>query len=85
MRPLADKLWRASPRWMRHTHATHSPSSGAKLTAVRYNLRHASASNTSIYLHSDELKRASRVAEALAARKCARSVRRSGTCRARYR
>ncbi|AUT76388.1 site-specific integrase [Paraburkholderia hospita] len=67
--PLADKLRRASPHWMRHTHATHALGSGAELTAVRDNLRHASVSTTSIYLHSDEVKRARQFAEAFAARK----------------
>ena len=54
----AEKLKRASPHWMRHTHATHALSRGAELTTVRDNLRHASVSTTSIYLHSDEVKRA---------------------------
>ncbi|AET95177.1 integrase (plasmid) [Burkholderia sp. SFA1] len=62
--PLADKLRRASPHWMRHTHATHALGSGAELTAVRDNLRHASVSTTSIYLHSDEVKRARQMANA---------------------
>jgi integrase len=44
---LAEKLRRASPHWMRHTHATHALESGAKLTTVRDNLRHASISTTS--------------------------------------
>jgi site-specific recombinase XerD len=56
--PLAEKLRRASTHWMRHTHATHALSHGAELTTVRDNLRHASISTTSIYLHSDEAKRA---------------------------
>ncbi len=43
---------------MRHTHATHALARGAELTTVRDNLRHASVSTTSIYLHSDEVKRA---------------------------
>jgi integrase len=47
--PLADKLHRASPHWMRHTHATHALGRGAELTTVRDNLRHASVSTTSIY------------------------------------
>ncbi len=67
--PLADKLRRASPHWMRHTHATHALSRGAELTAVRDNLRHASVSTTSIYLHSDEVKRARQMADAFTARK----------------
>ncbi|QGZ57146.1 site-specific integrase [Paraburkholderia acidiphila] len=62
--PLADKLRRASPHWMRHTHATHALGRGAELTTVRDNLRHASVSTTSIYLHSDEVKRARQIADA---------------------
>jgi len=49
---------------MRHTHATHALGRGAELTTVRDNLRHASVSTTSIYLHSDEVKRARRIGEA---------------------
>ena len=55
---LAEKLGRATPHWMRHTHATHALQRGAKLTTVRDNLRHASLSTTSMYLHSDDLRRA---------------------------
>lgn len=43
---------------MRHTHATHALALGAELIAVRDNLRHASVATTSIYLHTDEVKRA---------------------------
>ena len=53
-----QKLRRASPRWMRHTHATPALARGAELTTVRDNLRHASVSTTSNYPHSDEVKRA---------------------------
>ncbi|WP_345817729.1 phage integrase family protein (plasmid) [Paraburkholderia sp. PREW-6R] len=66
--PLAAKLRRASPHWMRHTHATHALGRGAELTTVRDNLRHASVSTTSIYLHSDEAKRARQIAEAFGKR-----------------
>jgi site-specific recombinase XerD len=38
----AEKLGRASPHWMRHTHATHALARGAETTTVRDNLRHAS-------------------------------------------
>ncbi|TKC88747.1 integrase [Trinickia terrae] len=65
---LADKLRRASPHWTRHTHATHALARGAELTTVRDNLRHASISTTSIYLHSDEAKRARQIRDAFAAR-----------------
>jgi site-specific recombinase XerD len=43
---------------MRHTHATHALARGAELTTVRDNLRHSSIATTSIYLHTDEVKRA---------------------------
>ncbi len=61
---LADKLRKASPHWLRHTHATHALDSGAELTTVRDNLRHASISTTSIYLHADDLKRARQLSAA---------------------
>jgi site-specific recombinase XerD len=67
--PLADKLRRASPHWMRHTHATHALGRGAELTTVRDNLRHASVSTTSIYLHSDEVKRARQIGDAFASKR----------------
>jgi site-specific recombinase XerD len=67
--PLVKKLRRASPHWMRHPHATHALGRGAKLSTVRDNLRHASVSTTSIYMHSDEVKRARQIGEAFAARK----------------
>lgn len=63
----AEKLRRASPHWMRHTHATHALARGAELTTVRDNLRHASISTTSIYLHGDEVKRARQMGTAFAA------------------
>lgn len=64
----AEKLRRASPHWMRHTHATHALARGAELTTVRDNLRHASVSTTSLYLHTDEVKRARQMGDAFAAR-----------------
>ncbi|ADG19772.1 integrase family protein [Paraburkholderia atlantica] len=67
--PLAEKLRCASPHWMRHTHATHALGRGAELTTVRDNLRHASVSTTSIYLHSDEVKRARQMSDVFGARK----------------
>ena len=66
---VAEKLRRASPHWMRHSHATHALEHGADLTAVRDNLRHASIATTSIYLHSDEIKRARQIGQAFAARR----------------
>lgn len=64
---LAEKLRRASPHWMRHTHATHALERGAELTTVRDNLRHASISTTSTYLHSDDAKRDRELAAAFGA------------------
>lgn len=64
----AEKLRCASPHWMRHTHATHALARGAELTTVRDNLRHASLSTTSIYLHGEEVKRARQLGKAFAAR-----------------
>ncbi|MGN7103332.1 phage integrase family protein [Ralstonia holmesii] len=64
---LAEKLRKASPHWMRHTHATHALERGAELTTVRDNLRHASISTTSIYLHGDDVKRARQINAAFAA------------------
>ncbi|MGF6985224.1 site-specific recombinase XerD [Paraburkholderia atlantica] len=66
--PLGVKLRRASPHWMRHTHATHALAHGAELTTVRDNLRHASVSTTSIYLHGDDIRRARQIAGAFGAR-----------------
>lgn len=57
----AEKLRRATPHWMRHTHATHALESGAELTTVRDNLRHSSISTTSMYLHTDDVKRAKQI------------------------
>jgi site-specific recombinase XerD len=64
----AEKLRRASPHWMRHTHASHALARGAELIMVRDNLRHASISTTSTYLHSDEVQRARQFDQAFAAR-----------------
>ena len=63
---FVEKLRRATPHWMRHTHATHSLQRGADLTAVRDNLRHASIATTSTYLHSDDVKRARQMADVFA-------------------
>jgi len=66
---LAEKLRRASPHWMRHTHATHALERGADLTTVRDNLRHASISTTSTYLHSDDAKRDREMSAAFGAKR----------------
>lgn len=65
----AEKLRRASPHWMRHTHASHALARGAELIMLRDNLRHASISTTSTYLHSDEVQRARQFDQAFGARK----------------
>ncbi|QRR11773.1 tyrosine-type recombinase/integrase (plasmid) [Burkholderia sp. MS455] len=65
---LAEKLRRASPHWMRHTHASHALAHGAELTSVRDNLRHASIATTSMYLHGDDLKRDRQIAAAFRSR-----------------
>jgi site-specific recombinase XerD len=56
------------PHWTRHTHATHALARGVELTTVRDNLRHASIATTSIYLHSDEVKRAQQIRNAFVER-----------------
>ncbi len=66
---VAEKLRRASPHWLRHSHASHALARGAELTAVRDNLRHASISTTSMYLHGDEIQRARQMRQAFGARK----------------
>lgn len=66
---LAGKLRRATPHWMRHTHATQALALGATLTTVRDNLRHASITTTSIYLHDDEVQRTRQLEQAFARRK----------------
>lgn len=48
---FAEKLRRATPHWIRHTHATHALYRGADLTTVRDKLRHTSLATTSMYLH----------------------------------
>ena len=62
----AEKLRHATPHWLRHTHASHALQRGADLTTVRDNLRHASISTTSVYLHGDERRRARQMDEAFA-------------------
>lgn len=65
----AEKLRRATPHWMRHTHATRALDSGAELTAVRDNLRHSSISTTSMYLHADDARRAKQITGAFGVRR----------------
>jgi site-specific recombinase XerD len=65
----AEKLRQASPRWMRHTHATHALERGVGLTTVRDNLRHASLSTTSVYFHTDKEKQARELGSAFAGRR----------------
>jgi len=65
----AGKLRRATPHWLRHTHATHALDRRADLTTVRDNLRHASISTTSLYLHADDTRRARQMNDVFAARR----------------
>lgn len=65
---LADKLQRATPHWLRHTHATNALAQGATLTTVRDNLRHASITTTSIYLDDDEVQRTRQIEQIFARR-----------------
>ena len=58
---FAEKLRRATPHWMRHTHALQAR---AELATVRDNLRHASLGTTLMYLHSGDIKRARQTATA---------------------
>lgn len=60
---LAEKLRRATPHWLRHTHATHLLDGGADLRSVRDNLRHASVSTTSLYLHAEDALRARQIGD----------------------
>lgn len=65
---LAEKLRKASPHWMRHTHASYALARGAELTAARDNLRHASISTTSIHLYGDDIKRGRQIGAAFGTR-----------------
>jgi integrase len=58
---LHQKLKAASPHWLRHTHATFALQGGADLVTVRDNLRHASVTTTSNYLHTEDARRASQL------------------------
>lgn len=61
---LANKLRRATPHWLRHTHATHALELGVDLKTVQENLRHASLTTTSVYVHTDKARRARQVRDA---------------------
>lgn len=73
---LAAKLRAATPHWLRHTHASHALEGGADLTTVRDNLRHASLTTTSGYLHVDRARRSRQLGRAFGvALKRPRSIR----------
>lgn len=55
-------------RYTLHTHATHVLPSGATLTTVRDNLRHASISTTSIYLDDGKVQRTHQIERILTRR-----------------
>jgi site-specific recombinase XerD len=61
---LAAKLHAATPHWVRHTHASHALAAGVELTVVRDNLRHASVTTTSGYLHVDGVRRSRQLGRA---------------------
>lgn len=64
---LSDKLRRATPHWLRHTHATLSLAAGVDLKTVRDNLGHASIATTSVYLDADDVQRAKQLNKAFPA------------------
>jgi len=68
-RGLSSKLSLATPHWLRHTHATHALERGVDLKTVQDNLRHASISTTSVYLHTDKARRARQMREAFGGRR----------------
>ncbi len=73
---FATKLRSATPHWLRHTHASHALEGGADLTTVRDNLRHASLTTTSGYLHVDQADRSRQLGRAFGvALKKPRSIR----------
>ena len=73
---FATKLRSATPHWLRHTRASHALEGGADLTTVRDNLRHASLTTTSGYLHVDQARRSRQLGRAFGvALKKPRSIR----------
>lgn len=66
---LAHKLRQATPHWLRHTHATHALELGVDLKTVQENLRHASLTTTSVYVHTDKGRRARQMRDAFAAKR----------------
>lgn len=64
---LADELRRATPHWTRHKPATHALQRRAELTTERDNLRNATLSATSIYLHSDDFAGSKQISGAFGA------------------
>lgn len=78
---LADKLERATTHWIRHTHATLLLDSGADLKSVRDNLRHASIATTSVYIDSDDERRAQQVNAAFGLGRSNQATVKNGACR----
>ena len=62
----AEKLRRASPHWLRHTHATHALEAGAEIEEVQKNLGHCSVAITAIYTHASRKRRKSAVEKLMA-------------------
>jgi site-specific recombinase XerD len=60
----AARARRASPHWMRHTHASHALAQGVDVALVRDNLRHSNIAVTSTYLHADATRRAQSISGA---------------------
>jgi len=42
---------KASPHWLRHSHATHALDHGCPIHRLQHSLGHANVSTTSVYLH----------------------------------
>ena len=53
----AEKLRRASPHWMRHTHASHAIAGGMPIEIAQQNLGHASLATTTVYITTEKRRR----------------------------
>lgn len=50
-RRLARQDRKASPHWLRHSHATHALDHGCPIHRLQHSLGHANVATTSVYLH----------------------------------